>query len=1023
MSAQPSNPVPLAVRLPNPPPIFRGRAAEVAALSALLKQGPLAVVQGPSGIGKTSLALAVSHALAQRRLAAARYVRLVGEPAGAAALRALAGPLDPEERARLLGDPEALWAVVLDLAEAARAWVVIDEDEAADPEGVVAAAELIGRFARRSRWVVTTRAGRSAALEAVTVALGPLDDSALRALAGDFDPRASRARVEQAVAAAAGSPGWLRLALALPADELRDPAARAGRLWAALIPAQTAAARVFLRAVALVDGVLPAEVAPALGAAAQGRLRAQGLVELRPGGFAMHPAVRELVLSATAGEAAHDGALAAALGAGDDPAGQVAALAIRLAHGEVEAARSLLDRVGAGLRREGWAAAVWRLLRARGEPALATWRMRMAADSGDVEVLRGLALPREAAGDLELRLEWARALHLRGELARALGEAEAAAQSGDPGVARRATRLAVRCLLNLGRMPEALARAQAAPGPLDPEDESMIITCRAALGDPGAEDEARALLARLGPRLDAPVAVRAAVALGMVLYRTGRARETAAVFDRLTAAGVTPLALRAPAMRVIRLGILLALGRLDETAALLESAGPLSHGRSLWGFTLPFTTAALRLARGELAGLGAELLRLVALAGSEQRLELWSFALALAEELHLLRAEPAETVDLLDPRLPPTAAQTLRVRMMVQARRGEAVGPAPPSAHRENQMYDALVAADAALAAGDAVAAAAHATAARVAAEHHGLALGEAQALERIADAAMLAGRWDAAGEVSALLGARAAAMPSARFAGEAAWRAAVMAWPPDLAALERLAAGMESAPTAARRARALLGAEAPLDRVDAGARRGAGAAGVAGGERRGGAVAAGVGRRSAAAAGVAARRARGGLRDAADAVEPARGARRGAGGARQGGARRGGVAGGAISSLAARQPPACHGAAAAQGDRRRGIDPDRDDRGRLSARRSAAGRDGAGGGVDRCSGLAFGFHRVSVKRACGGAFAGLRSLGPRDSTAVLHRTLTMRRSHACVLDPRARRAVLSVSDGLHRRRWQWRRR
>lgn len=815
MSKPLSAPVPLAVRLPNPPPIFRGRGAEVAALSALLRQGPLAVVRGPSGIGKTTLALAVSHTLAQRRLEAARYVRLVGESAGAAALRALAGPLDPEERARLLGDPEALWAVVLDLAEAARAWVVIDEDEAADPEGVVAAAELIGRFARRSRWVVTTRAGRSAALEAVTVALGPLDDGALRALAGDFDPRASRARVEQAVAAAAGSPGWLRLAMALPGDELRDPAARAGRLWAALIPAQTAAARVFLRAVALVDGVLPAEVAPALGAAAQRRLLAQGLVEARPGGFAMHPAVRELVLSATAGEAAHDAALAAALGAGDDPAGQVAALSILLGRDEVADAQALLDRVGAGLRREGWAAAVWRLLRARGEAALSTWRMRMAADSGELEALRGLALP-HAAVDPALRLEWARVLHLRGELARALAEAEAAAGSADPAIARRATRLAVRCLLNLGRMPEALARAQAAPGPRDPEDESMIITCRAALGDPGAEDDARALLARLGPQLEAPAAARAAVALGMVLYRTGRARETAAVFDRLTAAEVTPLALRAPAIRVIRLGILLALGRLDETAALLQSAGPLSHGQSLWGFTLHYTAAALRLARGELAGLGAELARLVALAAAEQRLELWSFALALAEELHLLRAEPPETAALGDPRLPPTAAQTLRVRMMVQARRGEAVGPAPPSAHRENQMYDALVAADAALAAGDAVEAAAQATAARVAAEHHGLALGEAQALERLADAWSLAGRWAAAAEASALLRARAAAMPSARFAGEAAWREAVMAWPPDLAALERLAAQLDVSPAAARRARALLGAEAALDRVDA---------------------------------------------------------------------------------------------------------------------------------------------------------------------------------------------------------------
>lgn len=821
MPAEIAASIPLAVRLPNPPPVFRGRAPEIATLTDLLKRGPAAVVRGPSGIGKTALALHVSHALCRRRLDAARYVRLGTEDPGAAVLRALAPPIDPEERARLHADPDALWAVVLDLAEAGRAWVVIDGDEVEDPGPLVAAAEVVARFARRSRWVVTVRAGRSAALEAITVGVGPLAEVELTAMAGEIEPRASAARIGQAVEAAAGSPGWLRWALALRAEELRDPAARAERLAAELIPALSPAARIFLRAAALVEGVLPAEMAPPLAEPVRWRLLAQGLVEARPGGFAMHAAVRELVLRATEAEAAHDGALAAALAGGDDAAGRLAALRIWLWHDEIAAALALLDAAGPALRQSGWAAELWRLLQPRTEPALAVWRMRAAVDLGDVEVLRGLALPRdEGAIDAPLRLEWARALSLRGELARALVEADAArAASDDPRLRRRATRLATRCLLNLGRFPEALARLADAPELRGPEDEALAITCRSAMGDPGTEDEARALLARLGPRLAgphlaAPATVRAAVSLALAFYRQGRARDTATIFDAIMAEGATPMALQAPAIRVIRLALYLALGRLAEVEALLASAGPLSHSRSLWGFPVQYSAAALRLAKGDLAGLGAELGRLIALAHAEGRIELWGFAIAMIEELHLMRAEPPESVDLTDPRLPPVAAHALRVRLMVHARRGEAFAPPPPSTHRETRIYDALCAADMALAAGD-PAAAGHATAARVDAEQHGLALGEAQALERLADAWLLAGRWSAAAEGSALLRRLALRMPSARFCGEADWRDAVLARPPDLATLERLAAGFDVAPTAARRSRALLGAEVALDRVD----------------------------------------------------------------------------------------------------------------------------------------------------------------------------------------------------------------
>ncbi|MEQ9699622.1 MAG: hypothetical protein RLO54_17430, partial [Sandaracinaceae bacterium] len=53
-------PPPRRWRLPHPPPRFTGRAEERAWLEAALDRGPVTVLAGPAGIGKTALATVVA---------------------------------------------------------------------------------------------------------------------------------------------------------------------------------------------------------------------------------------------------------------------------------------------------------------------------------------------------------------------------------------------------------------------------------------------------------------------------------------------------------------------------------------------------------------------------------------------------------------------------------------------------------------------------------------------------------------------------------------------------------------------------------------------------------------------------------------------------------------------------------------------------------------------------------------------------------------------------------------------------
>src|SRR5688572_23828044 len=89
-------PPPLQHRLPNPPPLFVGRAQDSAELTELIARAPVAVVCGVGGVGKTSLVLAT---LRRRSPAQVERTVMVGlRPADAPwqiqleLVRALAGP-------------------------------------------------------------------------------------------------------------------------------------------------------------------------------------------------------------------------------------------------------------------------------------------------------------------------------------------------------------------------------------------------------------------------------------------------------------------------------------------------------------------------------------------------------------------------------------------------------------------------------------------------------------------------------------------------------------------------------------------------------------------------------------------------------------------------------------------------------------------------------------------------------------------------------------------------------------------
>ena len=808
----PRIPIPLELRVPQPAPVFVGREAELAALIAAGKRGPVTVVHGPEGIGKTALLLQVLHRGFPRRVGAMRYVR-VGQAAPAeAVLRALlAGrSLAGEDWAGVLADPRSVSAAALDVAEEAEAWLVVDADEATETAGVAGWIGLLARHAQKSRWWVTTRVAVAADawLAGQVVALGAMSEAEQRALAERFDAQADPGAVAWALRVAAGSPGWLRAALnspgvgSLPARDTRDA------LQLRILFELSAEDRDALLRMSVAEGALP--VLPALSEGGRQRLEAAGWLEA--GQVTSVP--RAHLAAVTPADVWRRACCqaAAALAQAESLSARLETLRLWLAGHALGEAAAWLDLHGDALVAGGHAPRILALLLAHQVPVLERWLLRSAVEAGG-GAARSLTEPTDPSPST--RFEWARVLASRGELAAA--EAEAAhLQAHHPALARDALLLRARCVMNGGRIADALAMLEA--GGLAPDDlpaTCLAVAARLVLGRPGALAEARALASRAAAT-DDPDALRVRLPVALLFYRQGLLREAERAFQVLVQDEAAPLALRRPEVGVTWFGVLHGRGHLAAAAQQLDRLAPLLEEGSLWGLPVAFGRLAVDLARGDLGLMEAELDRLHARVEQTNHHDFNYFGLALREELARVQARPPVVLPLPPSGTPYYAALHGLHRARRQVRAGEEVPALASTAwHGEGRIIEWLLAADRALVSAALAEARRAADQALILAREQGFSALEAEARALLAEAALLATHWPAAREQGEALVALGQAMGSVRFEGEGRFHVLASA-PPDWAELERLAGGTAGLP-ATRRARAILGAATePLDHVDA---------------------------------------------------------------------------------------------------------------------------------------------------------------------------------------------------------------
>lgn len=763
--------------LPAPPLChpFRGRERELTSLLRQLERAPVVAIVGPPDVGKSALAARVATSWAT---ALSRPVRWLATPG-----RGVVGAV----------------AALLPEAEERGAIVILDGLEGTSP-GRDEALEALARGARASRWLVTARA----------LPPGPPSQLALAALNGD-DARAlaaalgvDEAAVSWIVEASLGAPGRLRRlahAEATPPPALPATAARELAQLAAL-PAPASPAS------------LGADAARALAPLVDG-----GLVARSAAGLSLAPTVRAEVRERIA--ALGDGekrALAARLEATGDDAARINAIALWLGLGEGARAEALLDAHGEALLDSpqiGW---LWELLDPVTSPRLERWRFRVAVAAGMVAAVDLGPTPDE---DLELRCDHARLLLLRGE--QALARAAADALLAEPGararasLAFRAAMVSASASLNLREAEPAVAALEDIAATNEREQVSLTAVRAKALAVAGREAEGVAALEAARPLV---------MARFETLPRTARARFIGACVD-LDQRALARHLLPDPAIAAhdafgpdvtvlvdVAHACLLALddGRLDDVAPFAELLPTSPPADSLVSDHAWLIRAEWLAAMGRFAAARQVVTRV----GTVDRVDNaeWIAMLEVQSDMAqgvaprqaprpLAGAEVASTEDIARLRYAlrwgggPIATLPSRTRVKPRTRRC-----LPLTLRAEHGlMFGALDAAayDAQRACDEA--------------ERHGYRMLLADALLTQADVACVRGDRRGLRAAAEALVATGRAVGSPRWEREGALPLAAQAR--DWATLERLAEAAEPAPVAARRARALLGDDAALDRLD----------------------------------------------------------------------------------------------------------------------------------------------------------------------------------------------------------------
>ncbi|UQA55609.1 AAA family ATPase [Polyangium aurulentum] len=228
--------LPLTLRAPNPPALFVGREKEREQLRVAFARGPVTLVSGEHGVGKTATVLQVLRESFFE--VPVVFASFGGLPDGVAPDRELvrivaaAASVTQIAWASVLRVRESLPEVLLDMAERARLWLVLD-GVTADPL-LRDLMSVVSRYARVSRWIVTGEGFcESRFVPGQSLRLGPMPDDQLERLA-----HGSAARpldLGRAVEASRGNPGALLRAVtsgAAPDASIVDPMLSAMRALA-----------------------------------------------------------------------------------------------------------------------------------------------------------------------------------------------------------------------------------------------------------------------------------------------------------------------------------------------------------------------------------------------------------------------------------------------------------------------------------------------------------------------------------------------------------------------------------------------------------------------------------------------------------------------------------------------------------------------------------------------------------------------------------------------------------------------
>lgn len=780
--------IPLRSRLPNPSPLFVGREHEVEALAVILERSPVALVRGPGGIGKTSLAL---HTLIQRypkQRSRAVFVPIPpDEPPDqvrlslAQVLLDCSGAGDAVDIPSMRGDPEELVAAALDLAEEGSHWVLIDDLQHSDASEMAELVRQLSAYARDSRWIITTRAtGAHPDLEGCVLDLDKLAPSALAELARTLDAKRAPGDLQAAITASAGSPWRLKQYLAVGPSAVDDES---------IVGALSKPSREFLRTLTLLEAPLPNDALAAVVAmpdeTALTSLENRGLIVRDGSGLRVHGQVADLLFGGARNEPQHVERrleIARALAARTEPDALLQALRLFHQLGNLDAMVELLDGVAHELLGLGFAPRIWAAIGASSDPRLSLWKLRCAAELGNSTVLAAVGTP--SLSDDRDQLAWAATQYLVGEPAEARRLAkDLESRAANQDTATAAALLAARCALRLGHASEAeeeLSR-HSPSGAHRLGHDALLARVGACLDRPGADAQAAAVLARADGGVDPEVLLDLA---GAFLRSGDRGRADATIDRVLTSprGGRASLLVARRAM-LLRARIQLSRGDTVECERLLELVRPYARGASILRPLLIELDTERRMSIGDLDGLDASVQRGLELAqhadsACASRLQ------QLRRELRRRHAKPLAEPEGGGSLWEPTSSRRLREDLS-----------ALHACRLESEPTDLLE------------------EARRIARDAHslGLRLIEADAELVVADVLLSELNSEALTKSAQRLETLAETLGAARLLDHAAFHEHHR----DIAVLERLASQMHSAPIIARRARALLGETVLLDATD----------------------------------------------------------------------------------------------------------------------------------------------------------------------------------------------------------------